>query len=145
MWKEALTAAWLIPLSIMDTRNKRVPVWMLWIGMAAAVCVLLYEGINEDPDVLQIWRGLIPGAILLATALATGKAGMADGIILILMGALTGYEICVAAALGGLLLIALLSVILLALRKVKRNTKIPFIPFLTVAWIITVCGGWMGQ
>ncbi len=145
MWKEALTAAWLIPMSIMDTKSKRVPVWMLWIGTAAAAGVLIFEGINEGPDVLQICRSLIPGIVLMVTALATGKAGMADGIILILLGALTGYKDCMAAALGGLLLIALLSVILLALRKVKRSTKIPFVPFLTVGWILTVCGRWMGQ
>lgn len=142
MWKEALTAAWLVPLSIMDIKSKRVPVWMLWIGTAVAAGVLLYEGINSGPNIWSICRALMPGMILLVIAFVTGKAGMADGVILMLLGALTGYGDCMAAALGGLLLTALLSGILLALRKVSRNTKIPFVPFLTAGWIIAVWGRW---
>lgn len=142
MWKEALTAVWLVPMSIMDTRSKRVPVWMLWIGTAAAAGVLLYEGINGGLNGWQACRALIPGVILLAVAFVTGKAGLADGIILMLLGVFTGYEGCVAASLGGLFLTALFSGILLMLRRVKKDTRIPFVPFLAVGWLIVVCGRW---
>lgn len=142
MWKEILTAAWLLPLSVMDARSRRVPVWMLWIGTAAAAGILLYEGINGGFDAGLLCRALIPGVILLVVAFATGKAGMADGAILMLLGAMAGYEVCIAAALGGLLLIAILSGILLALRRVKRDTKIPFVPFLTAGWMLVLWGRW---
>lgn len=142
MWKEVLTAIWLVPMSIMDTRSKRVPVWMLWIGTAAAIGVLLYDGINGGLNGWQECRALLPGIILLAVAYATGKAGPADGVILMLFGVFTGYEDCVAASLGGLFLIALFSVVLLTLRRVKRDTRIPFVPFLAVGWLIVVCGRW---
>ncbi|MDE6639635.1 MAG: hypothetical protein K2K63_03855 [Acetatifactor sp.] len=142
MWKEVLTAVWLVPMSIMDTRSKRVPVWMLWIGSAAAIGVLLYDGINGGLNGWQECRALLPGVILLAVAYATGKAGPADGVILMLLGVFMGYEDCVAASLGGLFLIALFSVVLLTLRRVKRDTRIPFVPFLAVGWLIVTCGRW---
>ncbi|MCM1057030.1 MAG: hypothetical protein NC517_05420 [Firmicutes bacterium] len=141
MWKEILTAIWLVPVSIMDARCKRVPVWILWLGGAAAAGMLLYEGINGRLNGWQECRALLPGAILLAVAYVTGKAGMADGVILMLLGIFMGYEGCVAASLGGLFLIALFAGVLLALRRVKKDTRIPFVPFLAVGWLIVNWGG----
>lgn len=142
MWKEVLTVAWLVPMSIMDIKSKKVPVWMLWIGASAAAGVVLYKGINGGLDGWSECRALLPGAILLAVAYATGKAGPADGVILMLLGVFTGYEDCVAASLGGLILIALFSAVLLTLRRVRKNTRIPFVPFLAVGWMVVVCGRW---
>lgn len=142
MWKEILTAAWLLPVSIMDTKSKRVPVWMIGIGAAAAAGVLLWEGISGGLNGWQECRALLPGVILLAVAYATGKAGMADGVILMLMGIFMGYEGCIAATVGGLFLIALFSGVMLMLRRVKKDTRIPFVPFLAVGWLIVVCGRW---
>lgn len=143
MWKEAVTAAWLLPMSVMDAKSRRVPIWMLWIGAAAAAGVLLYDILNKGTTGWQICRALLPGMILLAVAFATGKAGVADGVILLLLGAFTGYEICVAASLGGLFLLALISGILLALRRVRKDTRIPFVPFLAAGWLLAVCGRWV--
>lgn len=145
MWKEALTAAWLLPMSIMDTKAKRVPVWMLWIGAVAALGVLLYEGISGELNGWQAYRALMPGVILLAVAAVTKKAGLADGIILMLLGISMGYEGCVAVSLGSLVMIALFSGILLALHRVKKDTRIPFVPFLAAGWFIFVCGRWGAQ
>ncbi|MCM1192983.1 MAG: hypothetical protein NC123_08190 [Butyrivibrio sp.] len=145
MWKEIVTAMWLVPMSIMDTRSKKVPVWMLWLGAAAAAGILLYEGVNGRLDGWRECRSLLPGAVLLAVAYATGKAGMADGVILMLLGIFMGYEGCVAASVGGLFLIALFSGVLLALRRAKKDTRIPFVPFLTVGWLLVVCEGWVVQ
>lgn len=142
MWKEAVTAVWLLPISIMDTKSKRVPVWMLWAGAVAAAGALLYEGIIGGLNVWQVCRALIPGLILLAIAFVTGKAGPADGIILMLLGIFMGYEGCMAASLGGLFLISLFSGILLMLHRVKKDTKIPFVPFLAMGWLVVVCGRW---
>lgn len=144
MWREAMMAAWLLPMSVMDVKSRRVPAWMLWIGAVAAVGTLLYEMISKGMTGWQVCRGLLPGLVMLAVAFATGKAGMADGIIILLLGIFAGYEVCVAASLGGLFLLAFFSGILLVLRKVKRDTRIPFVPFLTVGWLLAVCGKGMG-
>ena len=140
MWKEMLTAAWLLPMSAMDIRRRQVPAWMLLLGTAAAVVVLVSEGWSGGLSVWRICKAVIPGIVLLVIAGLTGRAGYADGIVLLLLGLLAGYEICLTASLGGLFLIALCSGVLLALRKVKRDTRMPFLPFLAVGWLAAVCG-----
>lgn len=139
MWKEVLTAAWLVPMSIVDIKSKRVPVWMLAAAAAAAVGVLLYEGVSGGLSGWQECRALVPGGVLLLVAYATGKAGPADGIVLMLLGIFMGYKDCVAASLGGLFLIALFSAALLMLHRAKKNTRIPFIPFLALGWLLVIC------
>lgn len=118
---------------------------MLWIGAVAAAGVLLYEGINGGLNGWKECRALLPGAVLLVVAYGTGKAGPADGVILMLLGVFMGYEDCAAASLGGLFLIALFSVVLLTLRRAKKDTRIPFVPFLALGWLIVVCGKWGGR
>lgn len=142
MWREAITIVWLAALSICDTRRKRVPVWLLCAGAVLAVGFFLCSLSEGETNILKLCRAFVPGAVFLVIAAATGKAGTADGIILIIMGVLEGYEGCLTACLGGLILISLFSAGLLMTKRVKRNTKIPFVPFLTAGWLIAACGKW---
>ncbi len=144
MWKEALTAVWLLPMSALDIKYRKVPVWMIWMGTAAAIFVLICEGTGGQLSAWKTCRALIPGIILLLIAAVTQKAGAADGVILMILGIFMGYEGCVAASLGGLFLISLLSGALLEMRRAKKNTKIPFVPFLAVGWLAVLCERWGG-
>ena len=93
-------------------------------------------GIIGGLSIEGICRALIPGIILVAIALSTKKAGWADGVVLLLLGIQTNYEKCMVAVLVALFLMAVLSVVLLVLRKVKKDTKLPFIPFLAMGWFL---------
>ena len=61
MLKEAITAGWLIPMSVVDIRKRKVPVWMLGIGALGAAGVLLYEGLTGELNGWQVCRGLVQG------------------------------------------------------------------------------------
>lgn len=139
MWKEAVTAVWLTVLSMQDIKSKNVPVWMLWIGTVGATGAVLWECVSGTINIMGLCKAIIPGVLLTVIAAATGKAGCADGIILMVLGLLTGYEGGLIAALCGLLLIALFSGSLLMFKRVKRDTRIPFVPFLTIGWLMAVC------
>lgn len=142
MWKEVITILWMAVLSICDIKRKRVPLWLLGTGTIFAAAVSLYGGIKGEINILQLCKSLIPGAALLILAWATGKAGCADGVVVMALGLADGYEICLFTLFSGLILIALFSGGLLIARKAKRNTKIPFVPFLTAGWLLTLCGKW---
>ena len=71
MWITILTAVWLLAVSIMDIRSRRVPVWLLLLG---GLPVLLAGGYREGGGVNMV-LGALPGILLLAAAFATGKAG----------------------------------------------------------------------
>lgn len=140
MWRDVLTAGWLLVLSAMDIKKKSVPVWLLGIGAVHVVVVLLTEGLSGGIDGWLLCRSMFPGAVFLVTAAATGKAGYGDGIVLSMLGLMSGAKVCLLALTAGLFLIAIFSGALLALRKVKRNSRIPFLPFLAVGWGIAACG-----
>lgn len=142
MWKEVITILWLAVLSVCDIKRKRVPLWLLWAGMIFAAAISLYGGIKGEINILQLCKSLIPGTVLLILAGATEKAGYGDGIIVMVLGLVAGYEICLYTLVAGLVFIALFSGGLLIAKKAKRNTKIPFVPFLTAGWLLTLCGKW---
>lgn len=136
MAETILTECWLIAASILDIRSRRIPVWMLVLGGAAAVLTSVCRCGFTLAECMDMLKGCIPGAILLLTAAATGKAGTADGIVLIFLGICTGGKICMAVFMLSLLLISLFSGILLALRRAGRNTRLPYLPFLSAAWLL---------
>ncbi len=139
MWRELITAVWLTVMSVCDIKRKRVPILLLCAGAVLAGVVLVYRGTGGEADVPGICKALLPGVVFLILAKATEKAGCADGIILIVLGLVEGYQSCLYICLGGLISAALISGTLLMLRKVKRNTKIPFVPFLAAGWVIALC------
>lgn len=140
MWRDVLTAGWLLVLSAMDIKKKSVPLWLLGIGVINMFVILLTEGLGGGIDGWLLCRSMFPGAVFLVIAAATDKAGYGDGIVLIMLGLMSGTKVCLLALTAGLLLIAIFSGALLALRKVKRNSRIPFLPFLAVGWGIVTCG-----
>lgn len=136
MTETILTECWLLAASILDIRSRRLPVWMLVLGGAAAVLAAVSRCGFTLAECVEIIKGCVPGVILIFMAAVTGKAGMADGIVLIFLGICAGGKVCLAVFMLSLLLISLFSGILLALRRVGRNTRLPYLPFLSTAWLL---------
>ena len=135
MGETILTAGWLLTASVLDFRRRRIPVWLLALGGAAVIPAVLFECAGLPEEWWAVCRGCIPGILLLGMALVTRKAGVADGVAMLYMGLLL-KEKCLAVFAFSLLLISLYSGILLVFRKAGRNTELPYLPFLTVAWVL---------
>lgn len=126
---------YLVILSVYDCREKQVPGVLLFIGVVVAVISLLIVVIDGQ----QIWYrilGLLPGLFLLLVAFVTKKAGYADGIVLAVTGMVLGYQKTMILFCISLLLISVISVLLLFLHKVNGRTRLPYLPFLTVTYVI---------
>lgn len=132
MWITIFTAAWLSAVSIMDIRSRRVPVWLLLVGGIPTLLAGVYKG-GEGYYMLL---GALPGILLLGTAFATKKAGYGDGIVLLFLGMGLGGGKSLLLFGVSLFLISVCSLVLLALKKAGRNTGIPFLPFLSAAWLM---------
>ena len=137
MAETILTGCWLLAASTLDIRSRRVPIWMLALGGCLAVWAAACVRGFTWADGAEMLKGCIPGVILLLMAAATGKAGVADGIVLIFLGICTGGTVCLAVFMLSLLFISLFSGILLALRRAGRDTRLPYLPFLFAAWLLT--------
>ncbi|MBE5884766.1 MAG: hypothetical protein E7291_10240 [Lachnospiraceae bacterium] len=135
MWKVGLLVLYLLILSIYDCREKQVPTASLYAGIVAAVTIFLVELLAGQIALSQI-LGILPGTLLVCVAAVTRKAGMADGIVLAIMGIALGYQSAMLLLCISLMLFSVTSVLLMFARKVKMKTQIPYLPFLTVALLI---------
>ena len=133
---------WLLVLSFYDVRYKRVPVWVVLLGGAAAVGIGIYRCVCGENEPVNFLTGMIPGAVLLLLALGTQKAGWADGVILMFLGSVMGFRQCILATMFSLLLISVLSAVLLILKKANKRTAIPYVPFLSIGFVLCeIIGG----
>lgn len=136
MAESLLTGCWLLAASTLDIRSRRVPVWMLVLAGAFAGLTVVHRCGFTLAEWVEMVKGCVPGAILLILAAVTGKAGAADGIVLSFLGICMGGKVCLAVFMLSLLLISIFSGVLLVLRRVGRNTRLPYLPFLSAAWLL---------
>ncbi len=139
MLKDIWTAVMLFSGSIMDIRKKSVPV--LFLVLAAAGSTLM--SILDQCDTKEKLLGLIPGGALLAVGKLSGCVGSADGVMLLLIGAMYGLREGSELMMYSLLLAAAVSVFLIALRHASRKDTLPFIPFLLAGFLLFMIRSYM--
>lgn len=144
MWKVVMVLIYLGVLSIMDIREKQVPMYLLFAGLFLSMVIGIGTEVNEERiggEIRPMWiawkvlLGLLPGIFFLGMAWFTGNIGGADGLILIILGFLTNYRICMIIFSISLLLASVFSVCMMALHRIHKKTRLPYIPFLTAAYI----------
>ncbi|MGN0401598.1 MAG: prepilin peptidase [Acetatifactor sp.] len=139
MWQKGITGIWLLMLSVSDARKKSVPMWMLGLGIVGTAGMLLYDKGSNGISVMELLGSIWPGVLFLLIAAFTGNMGYGDGMVLILLGLMRGQKLCLIAVMVSLLIISIFAAGALMFKKAKRNTRIPFLPFLAVGWIIAEC------
>lgn len=138
-----IVSMWLLWMSALDIRSRSVPAWLIGLGGAVALAVSLVESFSEIAEQGTWWNyvgtmlcGIIPGGCLLMLALVTKTVGSGDGAVVTLLGMVLGFRKSIFVLCIGLFLAALGSTVLLVIGKVKRNTCLPFLPFLTMGWFL---------
>ena len=136
MRKVILIALWLGILGYMDIRRRRVPIWILAFSGIFVTCLSVYELWKGSMGGTQLLWGILPGFMLLFAAVLSKKAGWADGVVLLLLGAMTGFQECVFSFILSMLAISAISLTLLIMKRVGKNTKMPYLPFLWGGYLI---------
>lgn len=137
---EAIVLFYLFVLSFFDIREKKVPAWMIIAGVTGAMVFFVSKERLEGADLIGIsisfFENIVPGFFFLAAAVVTGKVGIADGMLLTAMGLVLGARNVLFACCIGLWILAVCSGILLMQHRIKRDTKLPCIPFLAAGQIV---------
>lgn len=141
MWMILPITVWLLTGSVMDIRNRRVPIWLLLTGGIPSLTVIFFQCVISGREVVDILKGMLPGTGLLLVAFVTKNAGYGDGIALLCLGIVLGGGKSLLLLGLSLFLISIFSLTMLVTRKAGRNTGIPYFPFLTGAWLIVVASG----
>lgn len=125
---------YLLVVSIFDIKEKAIPVLFLVVGGILAGVGAVYSVIVGEVSWYLPLLGMMPGAALLVIARITEKMGYGDGIVLLMIGGLIGYRGSLLVLCMGSFFASIFCVVLLAVRKVKKHSRIPYVPFLTGAY-----------
>lgn len=119
--------------AVWDIRKKEIPLVPALISLMAAAGVNLWRIRNESLSVLQVLGSLLPGIFFLTAGWCTKeKVGYGDGLLLLITGLMVGFYRCFSGLCIGLFLSAIFSAFLMLLHRAEKNSRIPFVPFLTI-------------
>lgn len=135
--------------SIQDVKTRKLSNRGLIVGGIAVVILLLTEwlcsgwiaGVSAAIRSVPWERlmGALPGLGLLVLSYGMrGQIGRGDAYLMCISGAALGVKQGMALLFYALLLAGSISLVLLVLRKVKKDTKIPFVPFLLGGYLLSL-------
>ena len=139
MWIEIFLFLLLGICALIDGMKREIPIAVVWLGIAAAV-ILHMQGTIGDGNWIMTMLSLIPGGIFWMLSFITGeKVGYGDGWMLVMIGLFTGLWRCFLILLIGLVVESIAVLILLAVRRISRDHRVPFAPFLLLGMGVVIC------
>ena len=139
MWINILLLIFVGICAVCDAAEQKIPLAVVWAGMAVAAALHVW-GPLENQSILSAFLSLIPGMMLWLLGFATGeKIGYGDGWIVVMIGLYTNIWKCFLVLLTGLLAQSAVVLVLLTARKISKDRKVPFAPFLLLGTGVVVC------
>lgn len=131
--------------SVYDWRYRSVPVWLLVMSGLGGLAGILWTLLCTDRGAAEVLSALLPGGMSLLLAYASREQiGYGDGVLLVAMGGCLEAPRVVTALVVALAGACVVSILLLVCRRAKRNSRIPFVPFLCMGCVVVVLGGMNG-
>lgn len=141
MWMLGVIEIYLIVLGIKDYLDRQIPVRWLAAGAILTVTVGVFRLSRGEMQGWEMVAGALPGMLLLLLARLSRKAGYADGIVLTELGMGMGLRTSIPVFCFSILLTALISMALLMLRRVRRDTKMPYLTAVAIVSLALYLAG----
>ena len=120
-------------LSIIDWKRK----YFKQSELVIAVLVILITGIFADITIWNRFAGGLLGCILVSfSVLSKEQLGKGDSILLLVCGCVTGIYYMTALLFLSFAMAMVVGGLLLWRKKIKKTTRLPFLPFLFAAQLI---------
>ena len=133
-----ITGTMLLVCGLQDIKMQKFYSWIALLGgILIGICLPFSSAITIIDRLVGSLVGL---GVILISMMTRGKIGMGDGIILCITGISLGFWKNLELFLIALLLSAIISILLLATKRVDRQKAIPFIPFIFIAFVIERIG-----
>ena len=130
LWQWILMAVVLIPSAVRDIRTKRINGFICLVGILGALFVR-ERLLGESSQTLM--KDLLPGVVTYVVAFFSDeRIGKGDAVTLMFIGAVAGIETVLLSMFISFSAAAALSAVLLMLKKVGKNTRLPFLPCLSL-------------
>lgn len=139
MWIEILMFVFLGICAVYDGLEREIPLAVVWLGIIAAI-VLRIQGLAGDGTFMTAALSVIPGVMFWLLGFISGeKVGYGDGWMLVMIGLFMGLWKCFLILMIGLVSGSLVVLILSVFRKVSKDYRLPFAPFLLFGMGVVVC------
>lgn len=138
IWQWLLLLSVLLPMAVKDIKYKKINGYICLVMIM--VSFLIRVKIKQDAN-FTILLDLIPGLLMyVLSKLSPRSIGEGDALVLIFIGSVVGYMKEIEFLIISVFLAGLIALILFVLKKVDRDTKLPFVPFLSVG---VLAGGFL--
>ena len=119
-----------------DVKRKELTLIYILLFGVCGVCLHLFY---PKCSIYSMLWGMLPGAAMMIVSWIThGKAGIGDGILLVVTGVYLGGMGNLKLFFTGLVLAAFWSLWLLVSGKKKRKDRIAFVPFLLLSYLMMI-------
>lgn len=128
----------LIVVSVIDWRKREIPIWILVVMSASVIVFAMY---CKDVNIWYRLSGVAFGALFFLVSRVTRESiGYGDSWIILLLGAYLGIFRVLQVLFGASLISAFCALFYLWKCKWKRDATLPFVPFLTIAYLGVMIG-----
>ncbi len=142
MWilYQVVFTGYLLFLSVTDIRKRKLRLGILLAGFPIVTAVRL---ISRDIPAAILLAGAAVGITFLIISKATEEAfGYGDSILIMILGILLGFWSVLCLLVAAFFMAAVFSGIMLVKKRFTRKSSMPFVPFLTAAYIGGMLIGW---
>lgn len=127
--------------AVWDIKKLALPRVWLSGGMVVSFCLALYGYFTGKGSIVEGLVACLPGIISLFVSLLTREQiGYGDGAVLVILGGLLGSNVTWMIWLTGLGMVFVVGILLLVTGKGNGKTKIPFLPFLLLGYLLAAGG-----
>ncbi|MCL2717868.1 MAG: prepilin peptidase [Lachnospiraceae bacterium] len=134
MINNIIVAVFLALCTYFDIKSKWIPLKLIVLFGLVIIGICFKSGDSANWEILI---RIMPGIFLLLIAFVTNQAiGYGDGIVILLIGLATDIHLVITFILIAFLLSAMVSIFILISGKGNRQTRLPFMPFLLIAWCV---------
>lgn len=139
--KIGITLGYLAVCSWFDLKERKLPVWLLMMGVAAGAAVQSLSVAAGEFRGIEIFLAVLPGGLLLVLSrLVPKQIGSGDGWMVLGTGSVTGVEIYLYLEASFLLM--MIPAFWLAVIKKQRNRELPLAPFLLGGTVLVQAMRW---
>ena len=139
--KIGITLGYLAVCSWFDLKERKLPVWLLMMGVAAGAAIQSLSVAAGEFRGIEIFLAVLPGGLLLVLSrLAPKQIGSGDGWMVLGTGSVTGAEIYLYLEASFLLM--MIPAFWLDVIKKQRNRELPLAPFLLGGTVLVQAMRW---